>query len=138
MCRMHGGWAPQVRAKAAARLLAGADYAAALLVRQALNHRLDPSDRRARMPSATRELLRAQESRLDELMTNLPEGASVPPDELITTMVELEDLRNELESLQNDSSDSGEPDAFVGAPIKPPSHLNSGAITLPEPDEPEY
>lgn len=47
MCRMHGGWAPQVRAKAAARLLAGADYAAALLVRQALNHRLDPSDRRA-------------------------------------------------------------------------------------------
>ena len=33
--------------EAAARLLAGADYAAALLVRQALNHRLDPSYRRA-------------------------------------------------------------------------------------------
>jgi hypothetical protein len=65
---------------------------------------------------ATRELLRAQEFRLHELMTNLPEGASVPPDELITTMVELEDLRNELESLRNDSSDFGEPDAFVGAP----------------------
>jgi len=46
---------------------------------------------------ATLELLRAQEFRLHELMTNLPEGASVPQDELIMTMVKLEDLRNELE-----------------------------------------
>jgi hypothetical protein len=88
---------------------------------------------------AMRELLHAQEFRLNELiMTSRPEGASVPQDELITAMVELEDLRNELEFLQNDSSDSGESNAFVGAPIKPPSHLNSGAIALPEPDEHEY
>jgi hypothetical protein len=28
-----------------------------------------------------------------------------------------------------------EPDAPVGAPVKPRPHLNSGAIALPEPDE---
>jgi hypothetical protein len=81
---------------------------------------------------ATRERLRAQESRLQELMENLPEGASVPSGDLMTAMVEIEDLRNELEFLHNDSSDSGEPDAFVGAPIKPLPHRNSGAIALPE------
>ena len=75
---------------------------------------------------------------MDELTVSLPEGASLPPDDLITAMIELEDLRNQLEFLQNGSSDSGEPDAFVGAPIKPPSHLNSGAITLQEPDGSEY
>jgi hypothetical protein len=84
---------------------------------------------------ATRERLRAQESRLQELMMNLPDGASVPSEDLITAMVEAEDLRNELEFLQNDSTDSGEPDAVVGAPIKPLPHLNSGAIALPEPDQ---
>jgi hypothetical protein len=87
---------------------------------------------------ATRELLSAQEFRLHELMTSLFEGASEPQDELITAMVELEDLRSQLEFLQSDPSDTGEPGAFVSAPIKPPSHLNSGAIILPEPDEPEY
>ena len=84
---------------------------------------------------ATRERLRTQEFRLQELMMNLPEGASVPSEDLITAMVEIEDLRNELEFLQDDSSDSGEPDAFVGAPIKPFPHLNSGAIALPESDK---
>jgi hypothetical protein len=84
---------------------------------------------------ATRERLCAQESRLQELMKNLPEGASVPSEDLITAMVEIEDLRNELEFLQNDASDSGEPDAFVGAPVKPVPHLNSGTIALPESDK---
>jgi hypothetical protein len=70
-------------------------------------------------------------------MTNLPEGASVPSDGLITALVEGEDLRNELEFLQNDSSDSGEPDAFSGVPIKPFPRLTSGAIALPEPNKPE-
>ena len=84
---------------------------------------------------ATRGLLRAQEFRLHELMMNLPEGASVPSEDLITALVEVADLTNELEFLQNDSSDSGEPGAFVGAPIKPAPHLNSGAVALPEPDK---
>jgi hypothetical protein len=83
---------------------------------------------------ATRERLRTQEFRLQEQMMNLPEGASVPSEELITAMIEVEDLRNELEFLQSDSSDSAEPDAFVGAPIKPLVGLSSGAIALPEPD----
>ena len=74
---------------------------------------------------------------MQELMMNLPDGASVPSEDLITAMVEAEDLRNELEFLQSDSTDSGEPDALVGAPIKPLPHRNSGAIALPEPDQPE-
>jgi len=84
---------------------------------------------------ATLERLRTQEFRLHELMMDTPEGAYVPSEDLITAMAEVEDLRNELEFLQNDSSDSGEPDAFVGAPVKPFPHLNSGAIALPEPDK---
>jgi hypothetical protein len=76
-----------------------------------------------------------QEFRLHELMMNLPEGSSVASEDLITAMVKVEDLRNELEFLQNDSSDSGEQNAFVGAPIKPFPHLHSGAIALPEPDK---
>ncbi len=89
---------------------------------------------------ATRELLRAQEFRLQELMESIPGelGAFVPPDEvtdqLLTAMVELEDLRNELEFLQDDSSEPGEPDALVGAPVKPAPRLSSGAIALPEPE----
>ena len=63
---------------------------------------------------------------MQELMENLPEGASVPSEDLITAMVEIEDLHNELEFLRNDSPDSGEPDAFVGAPVKPVPHLNPG------------
>jgi hypothetical protein len=63
-----------------------------------------------------------QERRLQELMMNLPDGASAPSEDLITAIVEAEDLRNELEFLQNDSSDSGEPDAFVRAPVKPLPH----------------
>jgi hypothetical protein len=83
---------------------------------------------------ATRERLGGQEFRLQELMMNLPEGASVPSGDLMTALVEIEDLRNELEFLQNDSSESGEPDAFVGVPLEPLPHLNSGAIALPESD----
>ena len=89
---------------------------------------------------ATRELLRAQEFRLEELIASIPgeSGAFVPPDELtdelITAMVELEGLRNELAFLQDDSSEPGEPDAFLDAPVKPPPHLSSGAIALPEPE----
>ena len=61
--RMHGGWAPQLRAKAEARLLAGADYAAVLLVRQALNRRLDPERpaRRRDRDSGPREMAPREE-----------------------------------------------------------------------------
>jgi hypothetical protein len=45
--------------------------------------------------------LRTQEYRLAEQMMNLPKGASELSEDLITTMVETEDLRNELEFLQN-------------------------------------
>jgi hypothetical protein len=68
-------------------------------------------------------------------MKSAPEGASVPSDDWITVMVEVEDLRNELEFLENDSSDSAESDGFSGAPIKPLPHLRSGAIVLPEPEK---
>jgi hypothetical protein len=43
----------------------------------------------------------------------------------------------EAELLDDDPSDSGEKDPLVGAPLKPRPHLNSGAIALPEPDEPD-
>lgn len=33
--------------------------------------------------------------------------------------------------------DHSEPDAMIGAPIKPRPHVNSGAIALPEPDSPD-
>jgi hypothetical protein len=83
----------------------------------------------------TRERLRKQEFRLHELLMNLPEGASLPTEDLITTMVEAEDLRNELEFLRSGSSDSGEPQAFVGAPVKPLPHLNSEGRAVAEPDQ---
>jgi hypothetical protein len=34
-----------------------------------------------------------------------------------------------------DPTGHNEPDAPIGAPIQPRPHLNSGAITLPEPEE---
>lgn len=34
-----------------------------------------------------------------------------------------------------DSTGPSEPDAVVGAPIKPRPHLNSGAVALPGPEE---
>lgn len=86
---------------------------------------------------ATRERLRTQELRLHELIMNFPEPASGPSEDLIAALVELEDLRSDLRFLQDDSSDPMEPDALVGAPIKPLPGLNSGAVALPEPDVPE-
>jgi hypothetical protein len=52
---------------------------------------------------ATPERLRTQETRLQELMNNLPAGASVPSEELMTAMAQVDELRNELESLLDDS-----------------------------------
>jgi hypothetical protein len=47
------------------------------------------------------------------------------------------ELRSELEYLRSEPSGWDEPDAFVGAPLKPRPHLNSGAVALPEPDDGE-
>jgi hypothetical protein len=53
---------------------------------------------------------------------------------------DVETIRKLQERLVDDASqhsDPGapsEPDAPIGAPIKPRPHLNSGAIALPEPD----
>jgi hypothetical protein len=40
-------------------------------------------------------------------------------------------------SEHNDPGAPNEPDAPIGAPIQPRPHLNSGAIALPEPDNPD-
>jgi len=67
---------------------------------------------------------------------DLPEGASEPSDDLMAVMHDISESLSELEVLQDDSPDSAEPDAFVGAPIRRPPHRNAGAVVLPEPDEP--
>ncbi len=38
---------------------------------------------------------------------------------------------------RDDSSTSTDPDALVYSPLKPKPHLDSGAIALPEPDDPQ-
>jgi hypothetical protein len=40
--------------------------------------------------------------------------------------------------LRDDSSEDDEGDALVGAPIRPRPHLNSGAVALDLPDDPDY
>jgi hypothetical protein len=57
---------------------------------------------------------------------------------------DLETIRKLKELLLGEISERTEPeeppemppDAPIGAPIKPRPHLNSGAVVLPEPDEP--
>jgi hypothetical protein len=67
------------------------------------------------------------------MLANIPEGgAGIPSEELISVLVDLEDLQNELKSLQDDSESNGS----VRVPLKPQPHLSSGAIALAEPDEP--
>jgi len=89
--------------------------------------------------TALRELIEHRTKKLlsEITMMNLPHGASELPEEMLTTMVELEDLRSDLEFLLDNRRDSAEPDAFVCAPLTPQPHLNSGAIALPAPDEPQ-
>ena len=80
---------------------------------------------------------------------------ALPPEALINAVRELaedfpelaEDLQmddvelllalEEAQVLDDDPTNSSELGPFVGAPIKPRPHLNSGAIALPEPDEPD-
>jgi hypothetical protein len=46
-------------------------------------------------------------------------------------------LLNDEELMLGDASGFNEPDALVGSPVKPQPHLNSGAVALPEPDNPD-
>jgi hypothetical protein len=50
----------------------------------------------------------------------------------------LRGLLRKHEGHRGDSPEDGEPDALVGAPLTPRPHLNSGAIALHEPDDPDY
>jgi len=85
---------------------------------------------------ALRQSVALSKQKLASMMVDLPEGASVPSDDLMNAMVELDDLENQLKSLHDDSSNSEESGAFVCTPPKPPPHLNSGAIPLPDAEEP--
>jgi hypothetical protein len=52
----------------------------------------------------------------------------------VNTIRKLQGLLIGDASEHNDPGAPNEPDAPIGAPIKPRPHLNSGAIVLPEPD----
>jgi len=87
--------------------------------------------------TALRELIEDRTQELASEMMNLPDGASEPSEEMLTAIIELEDLRGELEFLRDNRPGSGEPDALVCVPLNPLPRLNSGTIALPEPDEPQ-
>ena len=82
------------------------------------------------------DLIERSEQEIAPLMTTLANDAPELSEELLTASVELQDLRNELEFVRDTPPISDACDSFVPAPIKPFPHLNSGAIALPEPDEP--
>jgi hypothetical protein len=75
-----------------------------------------------------------REQEIALLMKDLSNGAHELSEELLTALIELEDLRDELQFARDNPF--GERDQFVHAFLKPLPHLNSGAIALPEPDEP--
>jgi hypothetical protein len=54
----------------------------------------------------------------------------------VETIKKLQELLIGNRSERREPEDHSGPDAFVGAPIKPRPHLNSGAIALPQPNEP--
>jgi hypothetical protein len=89
-----------------------------------------------RSESALMALIERREQEIASLMTTLANATPELSEELLTASVELEDLRNELEFVRRNPPSSDAWDSFVPAPIKPFPHLNSGAIALPEPDEP--
>jgi hypothetical protein len=59
-------------------------------------------------------------------------GQAVPPaKDFFSTLLE-----SELKNLLDNPPDSEDWSASVCVPVRPPPHLNSGAIALPEPEEP--
>lgn len=86
---------------------------------------------------ALRELIERQVREFESKLESLPHGATEAPEDVLAARVELDDLRNELDFLRGNFSGSGETPSLVRAPLNPPPHFNSGAVALPEPDEPE-
>jgi hypothetical protein len=88
---------------------------------------------------AMRQLLeRRKQEILSTVMADIPEesGAFVPPEDMISAMIEVADLENQLECLRGDSANPEGSGAFVDAPLKPLPPDRSGAIALPEPEDP--
>lgn len=88
---------------------------------------------------AMRQLLeRRKQEILSTVMTDIPEecGAFIPTGDQISAMIELADLENQLETLRSDSPNPEDSGAFVGAPLRPLPPDRSGAIALPEPEDP--
>lgn len=88
---------------------------------------------RAERESVLRELIEDRTRKLSSEMTQLPVGASEPPEEVLTAMFELDELQDELQAVIEDGSDFGESPVCV--PLEPLPNLNSGAIALPVPAE---
>ncbi len=86
---------------------------------------------------AVRELIEVRARELGSIM-NASQDTTAPPEELLTALVKLTDLRNELEFLRGDSTDSDAPEAYVMVPLRPAPHLNSGSIARPEPDSEDF
>jgi|HubBroStandDraft_1064217.scaffolds.fasta_scaffold356085_1 hypothetical protein len=74
--------------------------------------------------------------KLESVIEKLPDGALVLTDEWLNATLVLEDLESELKNLLDNPPDSEDWSASVCVPVRPPPHLNSGAIALPEPEEP--
>jgi hypothetical protein len=79
---------------------------------------------------ALRESIALGRLKLESAIETLPDGAFVLSGEWLSARIVLEDLERELEDLR-DPDDWSAP---VCVPRKPPPHLNSGAIALPEPE----
>ena len=75
---------------------------------------------------------------LSTVTAGIPEGCGtfIPPEDLISAVIELADLESQLDSLRGDSPNSEDSGASVRAPLKPPPYHRSGAIALPEPKQP--
>jgi hypothetical protein len=86
-----------------------------------------------------RELQAALRARLHRLHALRPEAVIDAIGELAEDLDDVELLLalEEADLLDDDPRNSGELGPFVGAPIRPRPHLSSGAIALPEPDEPD-
>ena len=64
-----------------------------------------------------------------------PPGAFDLPEDVLTAMIELDDLESDCEFWFDNPPDSDGEDPGVRAPLKPPPHFNSTAIALPEPQQ---
>jgi hypothetical protein len=87
---------------------------------------------------ALKEVIEHRRNELSSTMMSLldgPPGAFELPEDVLAAMIELEDLESEFKFWLDNPPDSDEPDLGVRAPLKPPPHLNSAAIALPEPDQ---